>query len=256
MSNNIDYAPIYNPCEMEVELGKLGPGGRIEYSTDRFVRLIKRHNVKLISLLHIGEDGQVKTLDFCPHSEEHLVSVLQGGERCDGSSVFPHSGIPTSSSDIVLRPRLDTAFFDPFAPVPYSVLCFFCWHYGTDGRLLPQSPSTIIHRAEELLMETGQRRLWAHGEVEYFVGKEITTSDTRKAATRGDDCGYHASAPHVFGQELRREAIMILTRLGVHVKYGHTECGYISATDSEPVTWEQHEVRTFHLLHKVGFIIN
>ena len=158
--------------------------------------------------------------------------------------MFPNGGIKPESSDIVLKPRLRTAFFDPFSPVKKSVLCFFCWHYATDGGLLPQSPETILHHVEEKLKKS-QQCLWAHGEIEYFIGKELNDRNSEKECVNdvGEDRGYHASAPFVFGQSLRREAITILTRIGVLVKYGHSECGLISATREDPTTWEQHEVR-------------
>ena len=51
------------------------------------------------------------------------------------------------ASDIVLRPRLYTAFFDPFAPHP--TLALLCGHFGRDGEPLPESPDTILRRAQE-----------------------------------------------------------------------------------------------------------
>jgi hypothetical protein len=232
---------MYNPNVIENALEALGPTSYSgpKYTTERFVELVKNNNTQIISLLHIGEDGLIKTLDFCPANVNNLISILEGGERCDGSSIFPNSGIEASSSDIVLRPRLDTAFFDPFTPTPKSVLCLFCWHYGTDGQLLPQSPETIIRRAEEELLKEGHI-LWSHGEIEFFLGKKMVNH--LEKGLIGSDHGYHAAAPYVFGQDLRREAIAILARLGVHVKYGHSENGYIPADQNDPITWEQHEV--------------
>lgn len=232
---------MYNPNVIENALEALGPTSYSgpKYTTERFVELVKNNNTQIISLLHIGEDGLIKTLDFCPANVNNLISILEGGERCDGSSIFPNSGIEASSSDIVLRPRLDTAFFDPFTPTPKSVLCLFCWHYGTDGQLLPQSPETIIRRAEEELLKEGHI-LWSHGEIEFFLGKKV--ANHLEKGLIGSDHGYHAAAPYVFGQDLRREAIAILARLGVHVKYGHSENGYIPADQNDPITWEQHEV--------------
>jgi hypothetical protein len=232
----------YNPNVIENELEALAAPSSYsgpKHTTERFVELVKNNSTQIISLLHVGEDGLIKTLDFCPANETSLISILEGGERCDGSSIFPNSGIEASSSDIVLRPRLDTAFFDPFAPIPKSVLCFFCWHYGTDGQLLPQSPETIIHRAEEELLKKGHT-LWSHGEIEFLLGKKVINH--LESGLIGSDHGYHAAAPYVFGQDLRREAITILATLGVHVKYGHSENGYIPADQNDPITWEQHEV--------------
>ena len=45
----------------------------------------------------------------------NLRDILEGGERADGSSLFRGLGLH-GASDILLRPRLETAFLDPFSP--------------------------------------------------------------------------------------------------------------------------------------------
>jgi glutamine synthetase len=216
-------------------LGKPPPA----WTADDLVELVKDHGVRLVSLMHIGGDGWLKTLDFIPRSERHLRDVLAGGERADGSSLFAGSGIRADASDVVLRPRLATAFFDPFAPEP--TLALLCIHLDRDGRPLPQSPDTILRRACERLERTTGVELHALGEVEYFLGKRAAAGDTYGA----DDRGYHATAPFVFGEELRREAMMILGAIGVPVKYGHSEVGYIEASATDDHIWEQHEIELF-----------
>ena len=209
---------------------------RSQWSVPDMVRLVQEQGVRTIALMHVGSDGSLKTLDFTPRSQEHLRDVLTAGERADGSSLFPDMGIQPGASDIVLRPRISSAFFDPFSP--YPTLAFLCEHQGRDGQPLPQSPDTIVRRAfERLKKETGVELL-AHGEVEYFLGKHRGESDVYGR----DDRGYHATAPFVFGQTLRREAMAILTEIGVHVKYGHSEVGYIEAQEDDDCIWEQHEI--------------
>jgi len=88
-----------------------------------------------------------------------------------------------------------------------------------------------------LLEHTGVELL-ALGEVEYFLGKRRDESDIYGA----DDRGYHAVSPFVFGEPLRRRALELLVDLGVSVKYGHSEVGYIEAREPDGVIWEQHEI--------------
>jgi glutamine synthetase len=217
---------------LEREIGK----PREEWTADDLVAVFQDHGLRILSLMHVGGDGWLKTLDFVPRSVEHLRDVIQGGERADGSQLFAGSGIPSGASDIVLRPRIRTAFLDPFSALPTLVL--MCGHQGRDGAPLPQSPDTILHRAHErVLGETGAE-LWALGEVEYFLGKRSDEHDIYGAADRG----YHASSPFVFGEPLRRRALGILADLGVPVKYGHSEVGYIEAVQAEGMIWEQHEI--------------
>jgi glutamine synthetase len=186
--------------------------------------------------MHVGGDGWLKTLDFVPQSDDHLRDIIEGGERADGSNLFKGMGIPPGASDIVLRPRVGTAFIDPFAPE--STLVVMCGHIGRDGAPLPQSPDTILRHAMELAQRETGVELWALGEVEYFLGKRWDETDIYGA----DDRGYHATSPFVFGEGLRRRALAVLRDLGVPVKYGHAEVGYIEARETQGVIWEQHEI--------------
>lgn len=190
--------------------------------------------VRLVSLLHIGGDGLLKALDFAPRSETHLHRILSAGERADGSSLF--AGLTPGASDIVLRPRLETAFLDPFAPVP--TLCVLCGHEGPDGEPLPASPDTIVRRAFDRLVEEAGVRLEALGEIEFFLGRFATDADVHCRS----DGGYHACAPFVHGERLRRRTLLRLADMGIPVKYGHAEVGYIDAPEPGGLIWEQHEV--------------
>ena len=57
-----------------------------------------------------------------------------------------------------------------------------------------------------------------------------------------DDRGYHAASPFVFGQALRRRALICLADMGIPVRYGHSEVGYIEARAHGGEIWEQHEI--------------
>jgi glutamine synthetase len=85
--------------------------------------------------------------------------------------------------------------------------------------------------------ETGHD-LWAHGEVEFFLGRPAEPGEPQTA----DDVGYHATSPIVFGQSLRRRAIACLTGMGIPVKYAHSEVGYSDAVEPGGLVWEQHEI--------------
>jgi glutamine synthetase len=217
---------------LATEIGRARP----EWTVDDLVSIARSRDVRVLSLMHVGGDGWLKTLDFVPHSERHLRDIIGGGERADGSSLFRGMGIPSDASDIVLRPRIDSAFLDPFAPLPTLVL--LCDHVGRDGTPLPQSPNTILRRAVDHLRAATGIELWALGEVEYFLGKRWDETDIYGA----DDRGYHATSPFVFGEGLRRRALATLADIGVGVKYGHAEVGYIEAKETQGVIWEQHEI--------------
>jgi glutamine synthetase len=207
-----------------------------DWSVDDLVRVVGSLGIRLVNLMHVGGDGWLKTLDFVPRDLTHLRDVLSFGERADGSSLFGAFGVSVTASDVVLRPRLSTAFIDPFAS--YPTLVVFCAHHGRDGAPLPESPDTIVRRAYTRLQEEAGVELQALGEVEFFLGRRPEETDVYGAADRG----YHASSPFVFGESLRRRAIVLLSEIGIPVKYAHSEVGYIKADESDERLWEQHEI--------------
>ena len=225
-------APPFPAGGLEKELG----ASRSEWGVDDLVALVRGERIEIVSLMHVGGDGWLKTLDFVPRSVEHFSDIISGGERADGSNVFAGSRIRPEASDIVLRPRVDSAFLDPFSPRPTLVL--MCGHVAPDGTPLPESPDTILRRAGDRLRQETGVDLWGLGEVEYFLGKRRDESDIYGA----DDRGYHATSPFVFGEGLRRRAMALLAEIGVAVKYGHSEVGYIEAREAQGVIWEQHEI--------------
>lgn len=227
-----DELPGSSGQGLETELGRPRP----DWTVEDIVSVIRSRAVRVLSLMHVGGDGWLKTLDFVPSGERHLRDIIEAGERADGSSLFRGMGIPADASDIVLRPRLETAFLDPFAPIPTMVL--LCDHVDRSGDPLAPSPNTIVRRAAALLREEAGIDLWALGEVEYFLGKRWDENDIYGA----DDRGYHATSPFVFGEAVRRRALSTLADLGVGVKYGHAEVGYIEARETQGVIWEQHEI--------------
>ncbi len=200
------------------------------------VTFVAERGIRVLSLMHVGGDGWLKTLDFVPRDASHLSDILTGGERADGSSLFGDLGIRAGASDIVIRPRLSTAFVDPFAPDP--TLALLCSHYDRQGAPLPESPDTLVRAAHARLARETGLDLHALGEIEFFLGHRREEAEAYGASERG----YHASSPFVFGEGLRRRALVLLAEMGVPVKYGHAEVGYAEADAADPRAWEQHEV--------------
>jgi len=203
---------------------------------DAAVELARAANVRIVSLMHVGSDGWLKALDFAPRDEDHLRAILRTGERADGSSLFPGTGIDAEASDVLLSPRPGTAFLDPFAEMP--TLAVLCGHRGRDGAPLAQSPDTIVRAAAQRQAEETGHDLWALGEVEFFLGRTAVNGDLYGH----DDRGYHAASPFVFGAALRRRALVLLADMGVPVKYAHSEVGWIEPEEADGVVWEQHEI--------------
>ncbi|MCB2200167.1 glutamine synthetase [bacterium] len=244
MPQDTPYSALLHPGILADE-GQLLPSSRLErmfgkspdqWTADDLIEFVREHRIRVVSLMHIGGDGDLKTLDFVPRDFMHLRDVITGGERADGSSLFGMMGIQTGKSDIVLRPRVRSAFLNPFSPVP--TLSLLCGHFGPNGLPLPESPDTIVRYAYERARSQTGVELHALGEVEYFLGKTPEAEDVYAS----NDRGYHTTSPFVFGETLRREAMVLLAEMGVPIKYSHSEVGFIEASEEDNTIWEQHEI--------------
>jgi len=71
----------------------------------------------------------------------------------------------------MLRPRLSTAFVDPFAAEP--TLAVLCSHLDRQGAPLAESPDTLVRAAYKRLVEETGIELHALGEIEYFLGARV-----------------------------------------------------------------------------------
>jgi glutamine synthetase len=230
------FAPAAEPRHLAQTLHRHIGKPAATWTADDIVGFVRDQHIRLLSLMHVGGDGWLKTLDFVPRDSSHLVDVLLGGERADGSSLFGDLGIPVDASDIMMRPRLSTAFVDPFAAEPS--LAVLCSHYNRQGAPLAESPDTLVRAAYKRLVEETGVELHALGEIEFFLGTRVGDASAYGANERG----YHASSPFVFGETLRRAALVHLAEMGVAVKYGHAEVGYVEADAADSRVWEQHEI--------------
>jgi len=228
--------PADSPTAAERPLPELLDRAPDDITPEDLADFAEQRGVKLVSLMHVGGDGWLKALDFVPRSRAHFLDVIRAGERADGSNLFKGMGIRSGASDIMLRPRPASAFLHPFSP--HETLAILCRHAGRDGDPLPESPDTIVRRAHARVLEEIGVDLRALGEVEYFLGKRATESDIYGQNERG----YHATSPFVFGERLRREAMVLLRGIGVGIRYGHSEVGYVEPVAPDNLIWEQHEV--------------
>ena len=72
--------PRHHVQTLHRQIGK--PPG--EWAVDDLVALVRDQGIRVLSLMHVGGDGWLKTLDFVPRDPAHLTDVLTGGERADG----------------------------------------------------------------------------------------------------------------------------------------------------------------------------
>jgi glutamine synthetase len=201
-----------------------------EFKKQDIVRYILDNQIEMVNFRYVAGDGKLKTLNFYLHSPEYLDAILTCGERVDGSSLF--SFIEAGSSDLYVLPRYSTAFHNPFSEIP--AVDILCSYYNNEGKPLESAPDYILRKAYAEFKNATGYHFKALGELEYYI---ISEKNTDYPAV--DQKGYHASTPYIKWNDLRNEAMKLITECGGKIKYGHSEVGNFN-TDTE--LFEQHEI--------------
>lgn len=201
-----------------------------EFTREDLIRFCREKGVRFLNFHYCGWGGRLKTLGFVIQSEEHLRSILEAGERVDGSSLFPF--VEAGRSDLYVVPRYHTAFVNPFSDIP--TLDLLCAFMDRDGEPFESSPQYILQKAHRTFQEQTGLIMEAMGELEYYV---IAPADPLFQVA--DQRGYHESAPFNKFTELRVEAMRMIAECGGQIKYGHSEVG--NFTDGGRI-YEQNEI--------------
>lgn len=188
------------------------------------------NKVEVLNFHYTGFDGNIKTLNFVIRDEQHLLNILEAGERVDGSSLFPF--IEAGRSDLYVVPVYSTAFLNPLEEVP--TVDVMCTYFDRDGNPFEGSPRYILSKAVKALKESTGLEMHAMGELEYYViGKDDGLYPV------ADQKGYHESKPYCKFADMRIEAMRAITAAGGKIKYGHSEVGNYTA---DGMIYEQNEI--------------
>ncbi len=202
----------------------------VEFTRADIVKYCVDNEVECINLHYCGWDGKLKTLNFVIQSLDHLQSILQAGERVDGSSLFPF--VKAGKSDLYVIPKYRTAFVNPFSEA--NTVDLLCSFYDRDGLPFESSPEYILKKAHREFTKVTGLQMEAMGELEYYV---IAPHDD--LYTVADQRGYHESAPFCKFADLRTDAMRCIAQCGGNIKYGHSEVGNFSADGKD---YEQNEI--------------
>ena len=201
-----------------------------EFLCEDLIRYCREKGVRFLNFHYCGWGGRFKTLGFVINSEEHLRTILQAGERVDGSSLFPF--VQAGRSDLYVVPRYHTAFVNPFSEIPtLDILCAFM---DRDGNPFESSPQHILHKAHQVFQQKTGLTMETMGELEYYI---VAPADP--LFTVADQRGYHEAEPFNKFTQLRVEAMRMISECGGLIKYGHSEVGNFTADGK---IYEQNEI--------------
>lgn len=190
-----------------------------DFTKNDIISFCENKGIKLINFRYVAEDGRLKTLNFPITSKKYLQTILSCGERVDGSSLFSY--IEASSSDLYVIPKFSTAYINPFNEIP--TLDIMCNYFNKEGDPLASAPENIMNKADNAFTDVTGMSFEAMGELEYYV---IAPKNNLYPGV--NQKGYHASVPFAKWENLRCEALYMLSQCFENIKYAHSEVGNFS----------------------------
>ena len=216
--NNYSYA-LTNP--LSILLNK--PPS--EFQRKDILNIIEQKQIERFTFHYTALDGRFKELRIPVWSRKQAGSILDQGERVDGSSLFKGI-VDTTLSDLYVVPDYRSAFLNPFDD---KSLDFICRYLTRDGSPASFTPDNILSRACQILKESSGLDLYALGELEFF----LISRREQNIFPLQEQRGYHEATPFVKSGEMLNEMVRLLAQITGAVKYSHSEVGSIRKIHSE-----------------------
>lgn len=184
-----------------------------------------QEDISIINFRYPALDGKLKELRLPVTSRRYLERILAAGERVDGSSLFPKL-FDSTNSDLYVVPVYRWAFLNPWADDELDIVCRFA---GADGHPEPQTPDNILAASAARFRERTGMALDALTELEFYMFVE----DIGGRFTSKTQRNYHQSSPYLQSRPAADEILRVVSMVTGHVKYCHSEVGYMDRIESE-----------------------
>src|SRR5687767_14379537 len=183
------------------------------------LKAVKDNDVRFIRLWFTDVLGQLKS--FSINSSE-LEDAFEGGMGFDGSSITGFN--PIEESDMIAMPDPSTFAILPWRPSDEkSTGRMFCDVQVPGGEPYEGDPRWIMRRALKRAEDMGFDAYNIGPELEYFYFKDARPEGGIPETL--DEGGYFDLTTLDAGSDVRRETILALEQLGIHVEYAHHEVG-------------------------------
>ena len=184
----------------------------MERQQDYVLRTVEERGIRLVWLWFTDVLGFLKS--FAVTTEE-LEQAFDEGIGFDGSAIEGFARV--QESDMLARPDASTFQIMPSRDDNETgVARMFCDVYSPDGQPFWGDPRYVLRRNLEKAAERGFT-FYVHPEMEFYV---FRSPDDAQPIDAG---GYFDFTPTAETQELRRETISVLERMGIPVEFSHHE---------------------------------
>jgi glutamine synthetase len=179
---------------------------------DDVLKIVKDKDVKFIRLWFTDLLGQVKSFSI---TEGELKGALTNGMGFDGSSITGYQDI--EESDMIAMPDPSTFQILPWRPKEKAVARMICDVLNPDKTPYEGDPRYVLKRALERAKKMGYDHFYLGPELEFFY---FRADDNTEVLDKG---GYFDLTSLDVASDLRRETVLALEQMGIHVEYSHHE---------------------------------
>ena len=174
-------------------------------------KTVADENVKHIQLWFTDILGNLKMVEV---PDRQLDNVLEDGAPFDGSSITGYAEI--EESDIVAMPDLDTLKVLPWSQGSERTAFVFCDVLDRNYKPFEGDPRWVLRRQIERAKRMG---------LDYYVGPELEYFYFKSAESPEiiDDGGYFDVLPADLGNDLRKQTMRTLDKLGIPMEASHHE---------------------------------
>ncbi len=176
------------------------------------LKMVKENDVKFIRLWFTDVLGQVKSFAI---TDNELENALTSGMGFDGSSITGYQDI--EESDMIAMPDPDTFTILPWRPKEKAVARMICDVLNPDKTPYEGDPRYVLKRALKRAKDMGFDHFYLGPELEFFYFKNSSSTDIL------DKGGYFDLTTLDEASDLRRETVLALEKMGIHIEYSHHE---------------------------------
>jgi len=183
-------------------------------SSEDVKALCAERDIRFIRLWFTDILGQLKSFSV---GVDELDDAFEGGMGFDGSSITGFNAI--EESDMIAMPDASTFAVLPWRPEEQGVARMFCDIQTPERTPYEGDPRQVLRRAIARMEGMGFDTFNVGPELEYFLFKDANGTEVL------DQGGYFDLTTLDAGSDVRRETVLALEQLGIHVEYSHHEVG-------------------------------
>ena len=176
--------------------------------------LCEERDIRFIRFWFTDILGQLTSFSI---GKDELDDAFEGGMGFDGSSITGFNAI--EESDMIAMPDPATFAVLPWRPEEQGVARMFCDVLTPERTPYEGDPRHVLRRALTRAEAMGFDTFNVGPELEYFLFKDKNGTEVL------DEGGYFDLTTLDAGSDVRRETVLALEQLGIHVEYSHHEVG-------------------------------